>query len=225
LAIASTQVKDLPTTGVGSLVVLLFSPNSHLIITISVGIVLPIALNIVLLVTRAFERKRPLRRYLHMVENKNSQLKPTGFAQSEALLSVSVPLSENFIRLYATPDRPRYEISSGQAELIEQIRQNAHLSPDECEAQLQLFKRQWWNFLAEGQTGQNTEIADVLQQLSAAQPIAVILGIPGSSKSTTMRWLALHMAQASRFSLLPYRKACGLLKCLYLCALVTMPNA
>ncbi len=201
-AVASTQVKDLPTTGVGSLVLFLFSPNSHLIITVSVGIVLPFVLNIVFLGARALERKRPLWQYLHMVENKNSQLKPTGFAQSEALLSVSVPLSENFIRLYATPDRPRYEISGGQAALIEQIRRNAHLSPDECEAQIQLLKRQWWNLLGEGQTGQNTEIADVLQQLSAAQPIAVILGIPGSGKSTTMRWLALHMAQASCFSLL-----------------------
>ncbi len=201
-AIASTQVKDLPTTGVGSLVLFLFSPNSHLIITISVGIVLPIVLNLIFLITRIFERKRPLWQYLRLVEIKNRELKPTGFAQSEALLSVSVPLSENFIRLYATPDRPRYEISSGQAELIEQIRQNAHLSPDECEAQIQLFKRQWWNLLAEGQTGQNTEIADVLRQLTAAQPIAVILGIPGSGKSTTMRWVDLHMAQASRFSLL-----------------------
>lgn len=202
IAIASAKVNDIPSTGLGTVVIFLFSPTSHLIATISIGIVLPVVLNLIFVATRAIERKKPLRQYLRLVEIKNRDLKPTGFAQSEALLSVSVPLSENFIRLYATPDRPRYEISSGQAELIEQIRRNAHLSPDECEAQIQLLKRQWWHSLDDSQTGQNTEIADVLREMTPEKPIAVILGIPGSGKSTTMRWLALHMAQAKRYSLL-----------------------
>src|SRR6266571_4179239 len=51
--------------------------------------------------------------------------------------------------------------------------------------------------------GQNVEIKEVLQQLTAANPIAVILGGPGSGKSTAMRWFALQMAQAA---LPPYHR-------------------
>jgi ABC-type phosphate/phosphonate transport system ATPase subunit len=44
---------------------------------------------------------------------------------------------------------------------------------------------------------QNVTIEDVVRQLSAANPVAVILGTPGSGKSTALRWLALHMAKYS----------------------------
>lgn len=39
-----------------------------------------------------------------------------------------------------------------------------------------------------------------MKQLTAKQPGAVILGPPGSGKSTTLRWLAYHMARSSRLT-------------------------
>src|SRR5258708_7101606 len=63
-----------------------------------------------------------LHKYLRDIADKNQDLKPTGFAQQSALISVSVPLDDIFIHLHAIPDRPRFDMPTEQIKLLEELR-------------------------------------------------------------------------------------------------------
>ena len=54
----------------------------------------------------AERQKTLLHRYLNSVISKNKDLNPTGIHQSQALLSVNVPLDEIFIHIRAVSERP-----------------------------------------------------------------------------------------------------------------------
>jgi hypothetical protein len=143
---------------------------------------------------------KALRRHLRAGVEDNQGLSPRGFAQqSQALISVNVPLDTIFIHLRAVPDRPVFDMPHEQQKLLELLRQRTDLDPRELEMRLQDVRRVWsaqqHDLLDAGQT-RNSTIEEVLQQRTAANPVAVILGAPGSGKSTTMRWVALHMAKA-----------------------------
>ena len=95
-----------------------------------------------------------------------------------------------------------------QEDLLNQIRQRSDLSLEEREERIQRLRVIWHSQLgqkpAEKWHKQNVAIEKVLEQLEIKLPVAVLLGAPGSGKSTVMRWLALHMARAflsSRYSL------------------------
>ncbi len=202
-AVAPTASKDFTNSVIGNVLTWLFQPGLHLTIVIIV-LALLVVVSIGAWAMRGFELRtlanKPLRRYLQSVYTKNQDLTPTGFAQSEDLRLTSVPLSDIFIHLRAVPDRPRHDVTNKQDALIEALSRNAQLSPEEREAQIQSLRAQWYSqegfLLAEKQQSTNADITEVMQCMTSEYPIAVILGTPGSGKSTTMNWLALHMARA-----------------------------
>lgn len=133
----------------------------------------------------------------------HQDLNPKGFAQQSALISVNVPLHAIFIHLNAVSDRPLYDLPSEQQILLEELRVGSHhdLTPEQREEHIQRLRVLWYSQLgqnlAEGLQKQNATIEDVLRALKAEHSVAVLLGTPGSGKSTTMRWLALQMARSS----------------------------
>ncbi len=177
------------------------------ILTLSIlGALLIITLTSGTVAGRGGQRKsnRSLKRYLRSVIEANQGLSPKGFAQqSQALISVNVPLDTVFIHLRTVPDRPVYDVPGEQQKLLEKLEELRHrsdLNAEELEENIQRLRVIWSSQIGQEalmlRQRQNATIEDVLEQLRAANPVAVILGAPGSGKSTTMRWLALHMARA-----------------------------
>jgi hypothetical protein len=152
------------------------------------------------------QEKALLHRYLNSVISKSKDLNPTGIHQSQALLSVNVPLEDIFIHIRAVSDRPVFDIGIERQKLldeIEQVRHRPDLEAGEREDFIQTLGAAMWHSqlgeeLFTKRLGKEVNIEDVLQRLTPTRPAAVILGTPGSGKSTTLRWLALHMARASR---------------------------
>ena len=180
--------------------------NNTLIISIIIfGILIlaPLVAWLILLTEGHTTGNKVLRKYLRAVEEAHQGLNPKGFAQQSALISVNVPLDEIFIHLSAVSDRPLYDLPYEQQKLLEELRLGSHpyLTPEQCEEHIQRLRVLWYSQLgqdwAEGRQKQNATIEEVLKALKAERPVAVILGTPGSGKSTTMRWLALKMARAS----------------------------
>ena len=130
-----------------------------------------------------------IKRYLHLVIEANQGLSPNGFAQqSQALISVNVPLDDIFIHLNAVPDRPVYDVPSEQQKLLEELRQRKDLSIEEREELIQRIRVIWYSQVGKAATAgprrRNISIEKVLEQLNTKRPVAVILGTPGSGKST-----------------------------------------
>jgi hypothetical protein len=106
-----------------------------------------------------------------------------------------------YIHLSAVPDRPVFDAPQEQQKHLEILRQRADAGQawqGELEETIDDLRRVWSSQgLTELQGKRNASIEDVLRQLTPASPVAVILGAPGSGKSTTLSWFALHMAQAA----------------------------
>ena len=85
-----------------------------------------------------------LKNYLRDVVDKNSDLKPVGFSQQSALISVSVPLDEIFIRLHATTDRPRFDLPTEQLKHLEELRKRKDLTLEQREADIQALRVVWY---------------------------------------------------------------------------------
>ena len=156
--------------------------------------------------TLVVERQKALlHRYLNSVVVKNKDLNPTGIHQSQALLSVNVPLDDIFIHIRTVSDRPVFDIGIEQQQLleeIEQVRRRFDLDLHEREDYIQRLRATMWHSqlgeeLLMTRRGEDVTIENVLKRLTPARPAVVLLGSPGSGKSTTMRWLALRMAHAS----------------------------
>ncbi len=202
--IAPTPAQDFVKNFSSSVFGSLFLPGRNLIITLStVGFLIAITLLAAIILLREKRQKsdKMLRRYLQAVIEANQGLNPRGFAQqSQALISVNVPLDDIFIHLHAVRDRPIYDVPSEQQKLLEELRQRTDLSAEDQEELIQRLRVIWYSQVGQKlmvkRQKRNISIARVLRQLDAANPVAVILGTPGSGKSTAMRWLALHMARA-----------------------------
>jgi hypothetical protein len=178
-----------------------FLPGRNFITTVSVFAVLTLLTIVAALLSLSevySSSSRVLRKYLNSVANAHQGLNPKGFAQrSQALLSVNVPLDDVYIHLSAVPDRPLYDMPHEQLKLLAALRQEADMEPAERERRIQDLRRIWASHeLAELRPRSNANIEEILQRLTVANPVAVLLGAPGSGKSTTLRWFALHMAQA-----------------------------
>ncbi len=182
------------------------STSSAMIIQNSPGAIInPPALQIDNSKLTAEQQKTLFHRYLNSVISKNKDLNPTGIHHSQALLSVNVPLDDIFIHIRAVSDRPVYDIGIEQQKLleeIEQVRRRLDLDPHEREDYIQGLRAAMWHSqlgeeLFAARLSKEVKIDDVLQRLTPTRSVAVILGPPGSGKSTTLRWLALHMARAS----------------------------
>ncbi|HEY5005315.1 MAG TPA: hypothetical protein VII61_19300 [Ktedonobacteraceae bacterium] len=105
--LAVTKVTDIDSTTLVTFVNWLFLPGINRTITLSILISLFIITSLTGIITAIGERRNggiALKKYLRDVIDKNADLKPVGFSQQSALISVSVPLDELFIHLHATTD-------------------------------------------------------------------------------------------------------------------------
>jgi len=145
-----------------------------------------------------------LLQYLRFIIETNQGLNPRGFSQqSQPLISVNVPLDDIFIHLRALSDRPIYDMPHTQKELIETIYQRIDLSAEEKEDLVQKIRiswvseqgQQWYIPLSKIHQKQHVDLEDILLPLRPENPGAIILGAPGSGKSTALRWLTLQLAR------------------------------
>jgi ABC-type multidrug transport system fused ATPase/permease subunit len=182
-----------------------FLPGANITITASVVCIFMLLLIITGILTAIGEHRSgglALRKYLRDVIDKTHDLKPVGFSQQSALISVSVPLDDIFIHLRAATDRPRYDLPPEQSKQLEALRKRTGMTAEEREEAIQALRVVWHSQMGKLESGQpqNVAIEEVTRHVTARQPGAVILGSPGSGKSTTVRWLAYHMARGSQLS-------------------------
>jgi hypothetical protein len=101
-------------------------------------------------------------------------------------------------------DRPCFDWPTAQLKQMEQLRLRPDLTPEQREEALQPMHVVWHSQrgqnISDTRQPQEINVEYVMKQLTAKQPGAVILGPPGSGKSTTLRWLAYHMARSSRLT-------------------------
>jgi hypothetical protein len=156
------------------------------------------------------QRQALLNDYLDGIISSNRLINPTGInaPASLPLFSVNVPLEKIFIHLRAVSDRPRFGMAL-EREQLEQEKQRLYersdLTPEEREEQIQQLRAAFWHsemveamVASIAKTGKDLTIEDIFNDLNAQSPVTILLGGPGAGKSTTMRWLALHMARALR---------------------------
>ncbi|MBA2393924.1 MAG: hypothetical protein H0V70_14415, partial [Ktedonobacteraceae bacterium] len=203
--VAGLQSKDFPADFYSTTLGWFFLPGASLTGTLGITGALIFLLLLTGIITAIGERRNggvALKNYLRDVSDKNSDLKPVGFSQQSALISVSVPLDEIFIHLHATTDRPRFDLPTEQLKHLEELRKRKDLTLEQREAEIQALRVVWYSQMGSGLfaggQAENIDVEYMVEQLTAKQPGAVILGSPGSGKSTTMRWLAYHMAEAAR---------------------------
>ena len=124
---------------------------------------------------------------------------------------VGVPLDAIFIHLRAVSDRPRFDLPNEQQEALAALQRRTDLSPAQQEDLIQALRVYWYSQI--GRTSLESpgkvKVEKILQDTTAQQPGIVILGSPGSGKSTTLRWLVLQMARAA--GLPGYRRMLNLL--------------
>ena len=139
-----------------------------------------------------------LQEYLRTIIRKYGHLRISVLERSSR--EIVIPLEEVYTRPRVVPDQPVSQLSPEQEELLQkdlldQFKQHPDLSEEEYEDQIQQLRYRWKNMPRSWQK-QNMaiELEEIVRQCSAEKPIAVILGEPGSGKSTVLRWFAIQMA-------------------------------
>src|SRR5437660_1587988 len=142
---------------------------------------------------------KDLRKYLKEITRKNETLAPDGFFQQSVLGIVGVPLDAVFIHLRAVSDRPRFDLPNEQQELLAAIQRRTDLSPAQHEELIQALRVRWHSQIGRTslESPDKVKVEKILQHKTTQQPGIVILGSPGSGKSTTLRWLVFQMAYAA----------------------------
>ncbi len=146
-------------------------------------------------------KKEAFIQYLHIVEETNTYIRPRGFAQiSQEVVFADVPQDETFVVMQVVADEPVYDAPGEQKRQLEAMQQRTDLSNEEREAYLQQLRIIWRSQLKwdvdEEKVQQPLLLTEVLQRFTSTTPVAVLLGVPGSGKTTFLRWIALHMARA-----------------------------
>jgi len=146
--------------------------------------------------------KAAFTQYLRSIEEMCETISPRGFAQlSRALIFIDVPLEAAFVHLHVVSDEPIYDAPGEQQRQLEAMRKRTDLSREERDVYLQGLRIIWQSQLRrdtdEEQAQQPLFLEELLLQLTPSNPVAILLGAPGSGKTTFLRWLAFHMARAS----------------------------
>jgi HEAT repeat protein/predicted phosphodiesterase len=143
--------------------------------------------------TSGFDRQRMvLEGYLEALIRNNTDLEPGGIKQTK--VRVVLPLDSIYVGLQADRDRPDVDRRVMQEELDE-IKKNLEREedPKEREKQYQIWAHQARVLQkALGISGPREELSSIVQQHRQV----VILGDPGSGKTTLVRYLTLCLARA-----------------------------
>jgi NACHT domain-containing protein len=135
--------------------------------------------------------------YLRSIKEMNQNISPKGLAQhSRTLLFTDVPLDEVFVNLHVMPDRPIYDIPAEQQRQLKKMQQRTDLSSQEREDYIQRLRFTWYfqSRYEQAQAQHEIPIDEVLRKFFPRNPVAIILGTPGSGKTTFLRWVAYHLA-------------------------------
>lgn len=199
----AAQTKDVSTMVFVSVLRWLFLPGLHLAMTLSViAVYCTVALVSGLAVTfdAYWQGGRALKAYVRYQFKRSNEVSPKGFAPHPAMSPVNVPLHDVFIHLHAVSDRPRYEDPAEQMRQFERVRLRTDLPEEERAILLEQLGKRYYAELGrsggEGRMAREVRVEEVIGSLDGRHPGAVILGAPGSGKSTTMNWFAYHMARA-----------------------------
>jgi NACHT domain len=199
--LAVVQVTDASNILIVAVVKWLFLPGIHLGLTLSILILsalISLAAGTITLLTAHSNDNEVLVLYLNSVIKRNESITTKGFYQkTQALVSVSIPLDDVFIQLQALCDRPLYDMPSEQQRISHELLYRADLAEEDREERLQRQQAIWHSQLGRGyEEAQEIFIDTIIHHLSAEYPVAILLGIPGSGKSTILQWFALQMARA-----------------------------
>ena len=146
--------------------------------------------------------KAAFMQYLRSIEDMCETISVRGLAQPpRAMVFLDVPLEASFVPLHVVADEPIYDAPDEQQRQLEAMRKRIDLSREERNAYLQGLRLIWQSQLRrdvdEEQAQQPLLLEELLLQLISTNPVAVLLGAPGSGKTTCLRWFAFHMARAS----------------------------
>ena len=135
--------------------------------------------------------------YLRSVKEINQNISPKGLAQhSRTLLFTDVPLDDVFVHLQVIPDHPIFDLPYEQERQLRQIQRHTDLSDNKREDYMRLLRFTWYSQLRQdgAQARQQIPVVKVLERVFAGSPVAIILGAPGSGKTTFLRWVAYRLA-------------------------------
>src|SRR5947207_3031670 len=188
--ILAVQAKDAPTTVFVQFVQALLSPQYVFYLTLLIMLIcLVVLIEIFALIEEQRNGSKDLRKYLQEMTRKNELLAPDGFFQQSVLGIVGVPLDAVFIHLRAISDRPRFDLPNEQQEVLAAIQRRTDLAPAQIEEHIQALRVRWYSQIGRIslEAPGKVKVEQILQHTTAQQPGVVILGSPGSGKSTTLR--------------------------------------
>lgn len=191
------QAHDAPTTLLAQLLITpAYRPYVWMLLLL---ILLTCAIEPLALVEERRSGRTDLRKYLQELARTHEMLAPDGFFQQSALGIVGVPLETVFIHLQAVSDRPRFGLADEQQETLTALRRRTDLAQAQQEELIQALRVRWYSQVGRSslETPGKVAVEQLLQSATVSHPGVVLLGAPGSGKSTTLRWLLLHMAQAA----------------------------
>lgn len=139
--------------------------------------------------------------YLRTVEETLKTSRPRGFAHlAHPLILAEVPLETVFVPPRIVFDAPVYDAPQEQVRQLAAICQRKDLPVEVRDTYVQGLRTIWYSQVGgdvdEKKAQQPRQIAELLQSLTAVNPVAVLLGTPGSGKTMLLHWLAWNIARA-----------------------------
>ncbi|GAC1635390.1 MAG: hypothetical protein NVS4B11_37610 [Ktedonobacteraceae bacterium] len=138
--------------------------------------------------------------YLRFMKEMNRCISPRGlFQQSRALILADAPLDKIFVHLSVVPCRPLYDAPYEQQRQFARVEKRTDMSIKKHDTMLQRLCFTWYSPSTQKieKAPQAITTETLLPQLTSEHPVAIILGTPGSGKTTFLRWLAFSKTQAA----------------------------